>query len=254
MMSMHIAVHIGQDGLFAYANISGSLVVRDDPVSGLTASSAVLHTSATLINDGWASAGAMCARFALADASGSVVAHGTADVSGVAPGAVAAAKAALTLESAELWSTPRPYLYNLTATVSEGACSGESATGDDLDAVSISTGFRSLHYDANTGFFLNRQHYKVRGFCDHNNLGAVGMAVPERMKLYRAQASRSVGGNGRRTSHNPADPRMLDIYDRVGIVVMEENRKFSNNTAYVDNMRAMVKRDRNHPSITIWSF
>ena len=133
-------------------------------------------------------------------------------------------------------------------------------------------------YDANTGFFLNEQHFKVRGFCDHNDLAVVGMvsisivqqafalhtghspwhqyhlatahahaqyiprnhlvpagqgdrcstplnartqAVPDRLKLFRAQASRSVGGNGRRTSHNPPDKRMLEIYDRVGIVARQ---------------------------------
>ena len=80
------------------------------------------------------------------------------------------------------------------------------------------------------------------------------MAVPERVNLFRAQASRAVGGNGRRTSHNPPDESMLDIYDRVGVVVMDENRLFDNNTAYVTNMGALVKRDRNHPSVVIWSF
>ena len=104
------------------------------------------------------------------------------------------------------------------------------------------------------GFFLNEKHFKVRGFCDHNSFAIVGMAVPERVNLFRAQASRAVGGNGRRTSHNPPDPAMLDIYDRIGVVVMDENRLFDNNSAYVTNMGAMVKRDRNHPAVVIWSF
>ena len=80
------------------------------------------------------------------------------------------------------------------------------------------------------------------------------MAVPERINLFRAQASRAVGGNGRRTSHNPPDESMLEIYDRVGVVVMDENRLFANETKFVTNMGALVKRDRNHPSVVIWSF
>ena len=80
------------------------------------------------------------------------------------------------------------------------------------------------------------------------------MAVPKRVNLFRAQASRAVGGNGRRTSHNPPDPSMLQIYDRIGITVMDENRLFANETKYVTNMGALVKRDRNHPSVVIWSF
>ena len=67
------------------------------------------------------------------------------------------------------------------------------------------------------------------------------MAVTDRLHLFRAQASRSVGGNGRRTSHNPAAPIMLDIYDRIGITVMDENREFANNSEYVSNMGSMVK-------------
>ena len=66
--------------------------------------------------------------------------------------------------------------------------------------------------------------YQVRGFCDHTNFAVVGMAVPPRVNLFRAQASRAVGGNGRRTSHNPPDRGLLEIYDRVGITVMDENR------------------------------
>ena len=58
----------------------------------------------------------------------------------------------------------------------------------------------------------------MRGFCDHNDFATVGTGVPDRVNLYRAQAARSLGGNGRRTSHNPPDPSMLQIYDRVGIV------------------------------------
>jgi hypothetical protein len=82
----------------------------------------------------------------------------------------------------------------------------------------------------------------------------IGMAVPDRINLFRAQASRSIGGNGRRTSHNPPDPTLLDIYDRLGMVVLDENRLFGNNSHYVDNMQALVKRDRNHPSVILWSF
>jgi len=99
----------------------------------------------------------------------------------------------------------------------------------------VKTGFRSLHYDPDSGFAMNGLPYKVRGFCDHNDMAAVGMAVPDRLNLFRAQASRSVGGNGRRTSHNPPNPSMLDIYDRIGITVMDENRLFDNKTSFINS-------------------
>ena len=109
-----------------------------------------------------------------------------------------------------------------------------------------------LAYDADEGFFLNGEHFKVRGFGDHNTCSR--RDVPDRINLFRAQASRAIGGNGRRTSHNPPETALLSIYDRVGIVVMDENRLFANETRYVLNMGAMVKRDRNHLSVVIWSF
>ena len=101
---------------------------------------------------------------------------------------------------------------------------------------------------------MNNEHVKVRGFCDHNNFAAVGMATSPRINLFRAEASRSIGGNGRRTSHNPPDPNMLDIYDRVGMVVMAENREFGPDEEYYLNMADLVQRDRNHPSVAIWSY
>merc|ERR1719236_274661 len=132
-------------------------------------------------------------------------------------------------------------MYTVAVSVSSGSTI--------VDAVNISTGFRSLRYEANQGFFLNEEHFKVRGFCDHTNFAVVGMAIPPRINLFRAQASRAIGGNGRRTSHNPPDTSLLDIYDRVGVVVMDENRLFANETRYVNNMGVLVKRDRNHPSV-----
>ena len=248
-------LHVAQDGLFAYANLTGAVTSSSVGIGGGLAADAVLHARATVVNDGDAAAG-FCASFALADATGAVVQTATAySGAGAAPprGGSAEVRASLSVGNAQLWSTPRPYLYNLTVQITPGTCEGVSDT-TAVDGLWTTTGFRSLRYDANHGFFLNDEHYKVRGFCDHNNLGGVGMAVPDRFNLFRAQASRSVGGNGRRTSHNPPNPETLDIYDRLGIVVMDENRLFANDTAFVNNMGDLVRRDRNHPSVVIWSF
>ena len=105
------------------------------------------------------------------------------------------------------------------AEVTDCSEEGVEAAAAGGDSLAVKTGFRSLHYDPDSGFAMNGLPYKVRGFCDHNDLAAVGMAVPDRLNLFRAQASRSVGGNGRRTSHNPPNPSMLDIYDRIGVML-----------------------------------
>jgi len=152
------------------------------------------------------------------------------------------------LISPHLWTSSIPYLYHVTVTLTD------CLSNNEYDSLSTHHGIRTIEYTADHGFFLNKQHFKIRGFCDHNTFGVVGMAVPDRIKLFRAQAARSIGSNGRRTSHNPPDPTMLDIYDRLGMVVLDENRLFRNKTEYVDNMASLVKRDRNHPSVILWSF
>jgi len=224
------SVHVAQDGLFAYSNISWSKAAAAD--------SAVVHVSAEVFNGGDA-ARSVCVSFMLtppadgAEQTLTPLAAATAPLS-VPAGGSAAASASIAVAKPLLWSAATPHLYTIRATVSEAkgttTCGGDA---EPLDSVSTTHGFRSLRYDANTGFFLNREHFKVRGFCDHNTFAVVGMAVPERVQLFRAQALRAIGGNGRRTSHNPPDPIMLDIYDRLGITVREEKRDIGNSRGVV---------------------
>jgi beta-galactosidase/beta-glucuronidase len=115
----------------------------------------------------------------------------------------------------ELWSIAQPALYTVTIKL--------TAAGAVVDAVNTTVGFRSANFTAE-GFELNGEAVKLRGFCDHPVFVGVGMAVPDRLKLFRAQTLRSVGGNARRMSHAPATPEMLDIYDRLGVMVLDENR------------------------------
>jgi hypothetical protein len=234
-------VHVDQDGLFAYSNLSWS-------ANGAT--SAVVHASVDITNAGSKNE-SVCVDFWMTHSDGveAVSKVRTGTLPSISPTSSITASALLKVASPNIWSAAEPFLYTVGASIFRGNCSG-----NPIDVVEVSHGFRSLRYDPNDGFFLNKKHFKVRGFCDHNTFAVVGMAVPERISLFRAQASRAIGGNGRRTSHNPPDSAVLAIYDRVGIVVMDENRLFANETRYVTNMGVLVKRDRNHPSVVIWSF
>lgn len=247
--------HVAQDGLFAYANVSAAGIRHAaDPADGGSATGAVVHVSVEFQNDEpLGGATEVCGAFQLVDSrdGGKTIATYALPKSVSVPaGGTATVEAQMKLDQVRIWTIQSPYLYTMVFNTTTGCQSGASV----IDSVSVPVGFRAIRYDSNQGFFLNEKRFKVRGFCDHNNLGVVGMAVPDRLNLFRAQASRAVGGNGRRTSHNPPNPEMLDIYDRVGVVVMDENRLFANETVFVENMGAMVKRDRNHPSIVIWSF
>ena len=109
----------------------------------------------------------------------------------------------------------------------------------------VTVGVRGTEWTADAGFFVNGRHVKVRGFCDHNDFGGVGMALADRIHLYKAQALRSVSATpGRRTSHNPPQPAALDIYDRLGVLVMDESRTFGDAPDLVGDMADLVRRDR----------
>ena len=104
---------------------------------------------------------------------------------------------------------------------------------------------------AGGGFALNGQPLQLRGFSHHTDFGGVGVAVPDRINLFRANALRSVGGNIWRTSHNPYRTAVYDILDATGILCWDENREFTQRNG--DDMEALVRRDRNHPSVIVYS-
>ena len=162
--------------------------------------------------------------------------------------------------AAELWSVPRPYLYTLAVVVT-------SPAGAVLDSRNETIGIRDVKWTAESGLVLNSQAVKMRGFCNHENFGAIGAALPARVDLLRLQQLRGVGGNAWRTSHNAPEPALLALTDRMGVVVMDENRVFattvncpgcSNVPVYagdeLQDMADMVSRDKLHASIMWWSF
>ena len=101
-----------------------------------------------------------------------------------APSTATTAAVTIDVASAQLWSVARPYLYTLRTSVTGG------------DVINTSIGIYSTKWTGDQGFFLNTQHVKIRGFCNHESFGGIGMAIPDRVNLFRAQALRSVGGNG----------------------------------------------------------
>ncbi len=159
----------------------------------------------------------------------------------------------------QTWSVTRPYLYTVEVALLD------AASGAVLDAVNVTAGARTIRWDADQGLFLNQQHVKLRGFCDHSSFAGVGGALGDRINLFRAQALRAVGGNSWRMAHNPPCPTRLDFMDRLGALAIDENRDYggqkgqggyTNETVDQElvDMADLVRRDRSHPSVMIWSF
>ena len=158
-----------------------------------------------------------------------------------------------------LWSLERPYRYRVVSRVMCGA----PPTACDTYATPF--GVRSFIFRADSGFYLNGKALKIRGVCLHHDLGALGAAVNTRAIERQLQIMRAMGANALRTSHNPPAPELLDLTDRMGFIVMDEafdmwkkeKTKYDYHLDWdawhVRDLTDMVLRDRNHPSVFIWS-
>jgi len=145
----------------------------------------------------------------------------------------------------KLWSIETPYLHKLKTVI--------RSAGKIADTYETTFGIRTVRYDANEGFFLNGKHVKILGACLHQDHAGVGTAVPDALQEFRIKKMKEMGANGIRTSHNPVAPELLDACDKLGMLVLEENRLMGSNEEHFSCLERIMKRDRNHPSIVLWS-
>lgn len=156
-----------------------------------------------------------------------------------------------------LWSVDHPYLYKTVLSISKG--------NTILDNEDINTGIRSFDFDVNKGFSLNGQHLKIKGVCLHHDLGALGAAINTYAIARELRIMKEMGCNAIRTSHNPPAPEFLELCDKMGFLVMDEafdmwRKKKSKRDYSLDwpqwhrrDLQDQILRDRNHPSVFIWS-
>jgi beta-galactosidase len=154
-------------------------------------------------------------------------------------------EAAITLSSPQLWSPESPALYKLITTVTND--------GKVVDRIETEFGIRTVAFDATNGFLLNGRPYTLKGTCNHQDHAGVGSAMPDALQYYRVAKLKEMGGNAYRTSHNPPTPELLEACDRLGMLVMDENRRMDTSAQTVEDLKQFVLRDRNHPCIFIWS-
>ena len=198
----------------------------------------------TVRNDG-CEAAEVSLRHTLLDASGAAVAHAETPLQGILPKAEALQEAVLQVQNPHHWSLKDPYLYTLRTEVLQ-----EGTVIDSYDTV---TGFREISFDPDKGFFLNGERVQILGVNQHQDHAGVGVAIPDALQVYRLKELKKLGVNAIRTSHNPATPEFLNACDSLGLLVMEENRLMGVNEEHVRLLGRMIRRDRNHPSIILWS-
>lgn len=154
-------------------------------------------------------------------------------------------KATIKVPSPVLWSPESPKLYKLVTTIEIG--------GKALDRKETEFGIRTLAFDPNQGFLLNGKHYEIRGTCNHQDHAGVGVAVPNALWYFRVRKLKEMGSNAIRTSHNEPAEELIEACDRLGMLIMDETRYFSSDPQSLTNLEQQVCRDRNHPSVFIWS-
>lgn len=163
----------------------------------------------------------------------------------------------LKLSKPKLWSVDSPYLYCIKSIV--------YVNGKIADETQTYFGIRTFEFTEDQGFFLNGKHVKIKGVCLHHDLGCLGAAINKRAIERQLEIMKSMGCNAIRTSHNPPAPELLDLCDRMGFLVMDEafDEWKRNKTSYgygqffdewsEHDLTEMIRRDRNHPSIILWS-
>ena len=149
------------------------------------------------------------------------------------------------LSEPELWAPESPRRYKLVTTVE---CDHRVVDRDELQF-----GVRTVAFAPNEGFLLNGKHYEIKGTCNHQDAGGVGVALPDRLQYFRIAKLKEMGCNAYRTSHNAPTPELLDACDRLGMLVLDENRLFGSDEENLARLKSQVRRDRNHPCVFCWS-
>ena len=228
-------VHVAHDGTFVTTNIQ-------DPLSSHP--NAEVTATATIQNDG-DQAASITVEEQVKNMDGEIIASATSTAENLSSKDSHDLTATLKVANASLWSIEKPYLHTLTTIVRVG--------GAVVDSYTTKFGIRTLRFDPNEGFFLNGRHVELKGTADHQDHAGVGIAVPDMLNEFRIGRLKKMGSNAIRTAHNPPAPELLDACDRLGMLVIDENRMMGTTPDLYDHLKRLVIRDRNHPSVILWS-
>ncbi|MBQ7387420.1 MAG: DUF4982 domain-containing protein [Clostridia bacterium] len=196
-----------------------------------------IRAEATLVNDTDAEV-CECVRWEILDAAGNTVAETKAEHT-VPAYTEQRITANLHIDSPTLWELECPYLYTMKISAD--------------DETSERFGVREIRFDKDLGFFLNGKSVKMYGACVHQDFGGVGVALSDNLNRYKIAKLKEMGFNSYRASHNPPSPALLDACDELGFLVMDEVRMFGTSPEALRQMESLVLRDRNHPSVVLWS-
>jgi beta-galactosidase len=224
------AVHIATDGVHA--------TPRKDKASAWSIPVEVTLESAA------GAPTAVSVQVVVSDPAGRPVRTATRQIT-VDPFKPASARLDIPISAPVTWSIDKPRQYTVHTRILQA--------GQAIDTQELRTGLRTLRFDADQGFFLNDVHVKLQGVCIHQDHAGVGVAVPDAIWEYRLRRLKELGVNAIRFAHHAAAAEVLDLADRMGFLVMAENRNFNPSQDTLRQLEWMVRRDRHHPSVILWS-
>ncbi len=223
-------IHVAHDGTFVTSTVAGD--------------AASVRARARVVSDGAADA-SVEVRFELTAPDGAVVARSSGGRGVLGAGTEREFVSDLEVRAPALWSLESPSLYRLSTVV--------LVAGEEVDRHVTRFGIRTVRFDPDRGFFLNGKHVFLKGTNDHQDHAGVGTALPDRLQEFRIERLKAMGSNALRTAHHPPTPELLDACDRLGLLVIDEHRSMGSSEEALAELERFVRRDRNHPSVILWS-
>ncbi|MGY3053786.1 beta-galactosidase [Pedobacter sp. UYEF25] len=222
--------HIANDGVFVHAKVTGK-------------SAAV--TVETTVKNQQLKPGTYKTYSYLTDRNGKKLVQSAEKTLTLAFNGAQTVSQEINLLGVRVWTLDDPYLYKVVTVLKDG--------GKVIDSVKTRFGVRTIAFDGDKGFFLNGIHIKIQGTNNHQDYAGVGSAMPDYLQYYRIHLLKEMGANTYRTSHNAPTTELLEACDSLGMLVLDEQRLLNSSPEYIGQFERLIKRDRNHPSIFLWS-
>jgi beta-galactosidase len=223
-------LHIATDGIFAYSKVKGN--------------KASVHIATTIENNSHNTENNIRVVSAITNRDGKLLSILVNAGNFLEPGKSKQVDQEIIIDQPNFWSIDNPYLYRIISLVQKN--------GKTIDSVINRFGIRTIEIKSD-GVFLNGKYVKIYGTNNHQDHAGVGSALPDYLQYYRVRLLKDMGVNAYRTSHNAPTPELLDACDSLGMLVLDENRLLNSSPEYINQFERLLKRDRSHACVFLWS-